>query len=322
MSNSYGSSFHNQHIGRRGALLLVMALGVGALLLACSGGKGSGSSSAVPTGTLAPGLEVAKTEPNTSVVRLASVKTIKDGGLLDELLSEFQKQSGYTVEVYIGEDIYEQARAGKADIVFSHLGHHDAQAFLTEGLGEWPHTVLFNETALIVPTGDPAHILDVTDPVEAFRRIAQTQSPFIVNDIEGQRYVAETLWIAAGKPERGGWYIDTGVRGNEAMRLAAERGGYSLWGVTPFLVAQKQQRLGLRPLVLNDALVQRIMVTVVVNPDKIPGTNVAGARALQEYLVTPATQARIRAFRYPGIDQPIFWPAGRNNSGANLPGGE
>jgi len=252
------------------------------------------------------------------VVRLASVKTVNDGGLLDQLLSGFQKESGYTVEVYIGEDIYEQARAGKADIIFSHLGHHDAQAFLTDGLGEWPRTVLFNQTVFIVPAADPAHILDVTDPVEAFRRIAETQSLFIVNDIDGLRYVAEMLWVAAGEPKREGWYLDTGVRAMEAMRAAADRGGYSLWGMTPFLTAQKQQRLPLRPLVFNDALMQRIMVTVVVNPDKIPGTNVAGAKALQEYLLTPATQARIRAFRYPGIDQPIFWPAGRNNSGANL----
>ena len=55
------------------------------------------------------------------------------------------------------------------------------------------------------------------------------------------------------------------------------------------------------------------MVTVAVNPDKVAGVNVEGAEAFQQYLLDPATQAQIRAFRLPGIDQQIWWPAGRNN---------
>ncbi|MDQ6785119.1 MAG: hypothetical protein M3063_17135, partial [Actinomycetota bacterium] len=58
---------------------------------------------------------------------------------------------------------------------------------------------------------------------------------------------------------------------------------------------------------------QRIMVTIVVNPDKVPGLNEKGATAFQDYLLSVETQAKIRAFRTPGVDQPIFWPAGRNN---------
>ena len=38
-----------------------------------------------------------------------------------------------------------------------------------------------------------------------------------------------------------------------------------------------------------------------------------GALALQEYLTQPATQAQIRSFRLPGIDEPVFWPAGNQN---------
>jgi hypothetical protein len=35
--------------------------------------------------------------------------------------------------------------------------------------------------------------------------------------------------------------------------------------------------------------------------------------------LNPVTQARIRAFRLPGIDEQIWWPAGRNNAGYALP---
>ena len=40
--------------------------------------------------------------------------------------------------------------------------------------------------------------------------------------------------------------------------------------------------------------------------------------AFQQYLLAPSTQARIRAFRLPGIDQQIWWPAGWNNASAVL----
>ena len=75
----------------------------------------------------------------------------------------------------------------------------------------------------------------------------------------------------------------------------------------------------LQPFVLNDPLLQRIMVSVVVDSEKAPGANVTGAKALQQYLLDPATQARIRASRLPGIDQQIWWPAGRNNASSVLP---
>jgi hypothetical protein len=68
--------------------------------------------------------------------------------------------------------------------------------------------------------------------------------------------------------------------------------------------------------VLDDPILQRLMMTVVVNPEKIPGINVAGAAALQKFLTMPATQARIRAFRVPGVNHELFWPAARDNIGS------
>ena len=109
------------------------------------------------------------------------------------------------------------------------------------------------------------------------------------------------------------------MQGQEAVTEAAQQGGYVLWGLTPFLRTHQQTKVELQPLVLNDPLLQRIMVTVVVDPNKLPGVNVKGAEAFEQYLLEPTTQARIRAFRLPGIDQQIWWSAGRNNAGYALP---
>jgi tungstate transport system substrate-binding protein len=287
----------------------VGAMAVSGALASCSQGTSSEPESSTD----------AETTTLTSLVRLSSVVTPQDGGLYDDLLPDFERQTGYQVELTTGEDVYGPARNGEADVVLSHYGHEDAQTFVQDGLGQWPQTVFFNQHTLLGPPSDPARAQGLTDLVEAFRRIAQTRSPFVVNNTEGIKYLTDVLWEAAGSPAKEGWYSDQGVQGQNAIAKAAQQGGYVLWGLTPFLRTQKQNRLDLQPLVLNDPLLQRIMVTVAVNPKEVSGVNVTGAEAFQQYLLDPVTQARIRAFRLPGIDEQIWWPAGRNNAGYALP---
>ncbi len=259
------------------------------------------------------------TTTSTALVRLSSVVTPQDGGLYDDLLPDFERETGYQVELTTGQDVYGPARDGQADVVLSHYGHKDAQAFVQDGFGQWPQPVFSNQLALLGPPSDPAQVQDLTDLVEAFRLIAETQSPLVANNTEGVKYLTELLWNAAGSPEKEGWYSDQGLQGEDAIAETARQGGYTFWGLTPFLRTQQQSEVELQPLVLSDPLLQRIMVTVAVNPDKVAGTNVEGAEAFQQYLLDPATQARIRAFRLPGIDQQIWWPAGRNNASYALP---
>ena len=85
-------------------------------------------------------------------------------------------------------------------------------------------------------------------------------------------------------------------------------------GLPPFLRLKRQTSLDLEPLVVGDSVFQRIMVSMVVNPKKVSRVNVDGANAFQNYLIAPATQAQIRAFRYPDFDQQAWWPAGRHNN--------
>jgi tungstate transport system substrate-binding protein len=253
-------------------------------------------------------------------VRVYSVVTPIEGGLYGDLLPDFERQTGYRVKLTgHSPDVYGPARAGRADLVVSHYGHKEAEAFVLDGFGSWPETVFFNPMALLGPPSDPAQVRGLTDAAEAFRRIATTTSPFIVNNIEGVKYLGEILWNAAGQPDRTGWYQDQGLHEHDAIASAAQQSGYVFWGLTPFLTNQQHSPVLLEPMVLEDPLLRRIMVSVRVVPTHVSGVNTRGAMALQQYLLEPATQARIRAFRYPGIDQQVWWPAGRDNASAFLP---
>ena len=189
-----------------------------AALAACSQGTGGETKAPPATGTAT----------STSLVRLSSVVTPQDGGLYNDILPDFERQTGYQVEFTTGQDVYGPARDGQADVVLSHYGHKDAQAFVQDGFGQWPQPVFFNQLALLGPPSDPAQAQDLTDLVEAFRRIANTRSPLIVNNIEGVKYLTEILWNAAVSPEKEGWYSDQGLQGQDAIAEAAQQGGYVL----------------------------------------------------------------------------------------------
>jgi len=251
-------------------------------------------------------------------VRLAVVNTPDD--LLRELAPEFEKQEGYRIEfAYIGEEPHEAARKGEADVVISHFGHPGTEPFLADGMGLWPVMIFANQAVLIGPPGDPANLRGVSDAVEAFRRIAESGARFLVNNAATERYLAQVLAEAAGRSIQADWYVDSGLRDQPAVQAASRMGAYTLWGLPPFLrykAATADQALEV--FVSDDSIFQRVMVSMVVNPEKVEGINVEGARALQRFVLLPATQARIRAFRYPGFDRQAWWPFGRHNSAARL----
>lgn len=81
---------------------------------------------------------------------------------------------------------------------------------------------------------------------------------------------------------------------------------------------EKVARYGLVQLLTADPILQRIMVATV-NPNRFPQANVTGATALQQFLLSPETQASILTTRQDGYAQALWVPAGRHNAGAALP---
>lgn len=244
----------------------------------------------------------------SNVVRLAVVNTPAESGLLSEILPDFERQTGLRVELYAGSDAIVRARNGQVDLIISHYGHADLESFMMDGLGLWPYPVFANQQAIIGPSSDPARVANLEDAVEGFRRIAQSKSPYVVNNGAIPKYVEDVLWEAAGRPPKEAWYIDLGLSGdNGAQQAAAQRGAYLIFGLVPFLQFQRQTGVDLRPLLVNDSVLSRTMVCVVVKPEKFPQANTAGATALQTYLLRSSTQARIRAYRLPGLDHALWW---------------
>jgi len=261
--------------------------------------------------TAAFGVEVAA---QGELVRLEVVPTVEQSAVLADVLRDFEKESGYRVQLHSGgTGLFDRARRGLADLVISHYGYFDVERFVLEGYGFWPRAVLFNQSAILGPPSDPAQIRGTTDAFEAFRRIAKARAPFITNDLDTLTYLVDLLWEGAGRPDRTDWFFDLGLEGQDAVLAAAKNGAYTVWGVDPFVRLISIRPIEEEMLCVADPVLQRIMVSVVVNPDTVEGVNAEGAQALQQYLLAPATQARIRTFRYEGFDAQFWWPAGVHN---------
>lgn len=254
---------------------------------------------------------------DSGTVRLLTVRAANTEHFLENLVTGFEQESGYDVVVTEGEiDIFDRARASEADIVMAHLGFTELHEFVTDGYGHWPATIMSNSVAFISPPDDPAQIKTATNPVEAFARIAEKEHPFVVNNLGETLFITDTVWNAAGRPEKGAWYIDRGLSGPPAVRLADQLDAYTIFGLHPFLMMKNAEPPppppNLDAVLYNDSLMQRILATVVVK--RPPGrVNEEGALALQEYLVRPDIQATIRNFRLEGFDMPVFWPAANQN---------
>jgi tungstate transport system substrate-binding protein len=280
--------------------------GAGGLVAAGSLNAASGQAYAANSGAVEP-------YTRRSTVRVLSVGAALTGGLFNELVSDFADESRFDVEVtQAGQDIFDQARAGAADLVLAHLGFTELQDFVSEGRGQWPATVLSNTVSFLRPSADPAGIQEARDPFEAFQQIADQQLPFVINDLGETRYISDMLWVAA-RPDPGDWFLDLGLSGAAAVLEAERRGAYTLWGLHPFRGLKMQRPdLETEQVIYNDAIMQRIIASVVVKR-AAARVNRPGARALERFLTAPATQARIRSLELPEIGPPVFWPAGNQN---------
>jgi tungstate transport system substrate-binding protein len=251
-------------------------------------------------------------------LRLAVVNTPKISGLIDDLIADYKATGGGDVVVYGGSDVFEKARAGEADLVIAHYGKSDVERFVLDGYGAWPRTVFSNQIAIIGPAADPAGIRGLASGADAIKKIAAAKAPFAVNALPGIGYVTEILWQQAGSPEKGDWVLDPGVAKGQAMKFAEEKGAYTIWGAIPFLRFKEKHASTLDLLVTADPLFQRIMAAIAVQPGKVPGANAAAADKFVAYLLTARAQTRIAAYRAPGTDVQLWWPAARHNANEGL----
>ena len=239
---------------------------------------------------------------------LATTTSTQDSGLLDELIPMFEDQSGYIVKVIaVGTgQALKMGQDGNADILLVHAP--DAEKVLIEnGSAIDRRLMMHNDFVLVGPADDPAGIQGMKVPENALKWIGESEVVFVSRgDDSGTHKKELSLWAQAGTEPEGEWYLESGQGMGATLRIASEKGAYTLTDRATYL--SQRETLDLAILLEGDSSLLNIYHVMRVNPREWPNVNEDGALALSDFLTSAEGQALIRTFGVETFGQPLFFP--------------
>lgn len=268
----------------------------------------AGCASATTVPTQAP-------KPANPSLILATTTSTQDSGLLDVMIPDFEQRSGYTVKtVAVGSgEAMKMGQECNADVLLVHSPAAEKD-FMSNNYGSDRRLVMHNDFIVVGPASDPAGIKGSATAVEAFTKIANSQSPFITRgDASGTNAKELAIWKSANITPEGAWYIESGQGMGASLIIASEKAAYTLSDRATYLA--NKATLSLDLLVEGDASLLNIYHVIVVNPANCPSVNNIGAIAFADYVVSPEAQTLIGSFGVEKYGQALFTPdAGKDES--------
>jgi tungstate transport system substrate-binding protein len=256
---------------------------------------------------LVPGSTNAVAQEKYIVV--ASTTSTEQSGLFAHLLPVFEKDTGIKVRVVAqgtGQAL-DMARRGDADVVFVH-DQAAEEKFVAEGSGVKRLPVMYNDFVLVGPKSDPAKIGGGKDTLEAMRKIAAAQAPFVSRGDNSGTHAAELrYWKDAGVDigaRKGPWYRDTGSGMGPTLNTASSMNGYVLTDRGTWLSFRNRGELEI--LVEGDKRLFNQYGVMLVNPAKHPHVKKDLGQQFVDWVVSPRGQDVIASYKIGG--QQLFFP--------------
>ncbi len=248
----------------------------------------------------------------TEVV-LASTTSTQDSGLFDVLIPAFEKANPqYKVKV-IAVGTGEALKLGEnkdADVLLVHA-KKDEEAFVANGFGTERKDVMYNDFLLVGPASDPAGIkgsADTTAAMLALEKAGKAGKAVFVSrgDDSGTNKKELKMWGAAGittpTAQADPWYLSTGQGMGETLKVASEKGGYTLVDRATFL-AQQDTVDSVILYEKDKGLLNQYGVIVVTD-----AKNQAGGQAFADWIVSPEGQKVVGDFGVEKYGQQLFVP--------------
>lgn len=246
--------------------------------------------------------------PVAKELKLATTTSTEDSGLLDVLLPEFKKDTGYDVQVIAvgtGQAI-EMGEAGDVDVILVHSRAAEDK-FVEEGYGVDRRDVMYNDFLIIGPAEDPAGIKGEADVLKAFAEIQAKQAPFVSRgDDSGTDKKEKGIWKKANINPEGNWYIEAGQGMGDTFRMADEKKAYTLIDRATYLALKDKYQL--EPMVEGSPDLLNPYGVIPVNPEKHPHVDFEGATAFAEWLTSEKGQQLIGEFGVKEFGQQLFVP--------------
>ena len=246
----------------------------------------------------------------TNPIVMTSTTSTEQSGLFATLLPAFKKATGIDVRVVaVGTgQALDMGRRGDADVVFVH-DQVAEEKMVADGFAIKRFAVMYNDFVLIGPAADPAKVKG-SDIADALKKLSASNANVISRGDKSGTHAAELrYWKTAGvdtpadKPAFAN-YKACGCGMGAALNMAASSGGYVLADRGTWLAFKNRADLGV--LVQGDTRLFNPYGVMVVNPAKHPQTKVAEAQKFVDWVVSPAGQGVIAAYKING--EQLFFP--------------
>lgn len=250
------------------------------------------------------------------VIRLATTTSVNDSGLLGYLLPEFEKESGYKVDVAsAGTGIaIGYAKSGDADLLLVHSKAQE-EAFIEEGFASTERlSFMYNYFVIAGPKNDPAEIADEESAAEAFEEIAEEKALFASRgDNSGTHNKETAIWEAAEvDPTNEEWYNSVGSGMGDTLTKANELGAYVLTDKATFL-SMKDSLTNLDILMSEADDMKNTYSLLGVNPEakefegKDVEINTEGAQTLIDWLLGEKAAEMIKEYGISEYGEALFF---------------
>ncbi|MFZ5943864.1 MAG: substrate-binding domain-containing protein [Bacillota bacterium] len=237
-------------------------------------------------------------EPKNKKLVLSTTTSTQDTGLLDTLLPEFEKKTGYQVDV-ISQGTGQALKTGElgdCDVVLVHARASEDK-FVADGFGVNRKDVMYNDFIIVGPENDPAGVkgLGLND---ALKNISEKGEFLSRGDDSGTHKKELQLWKEVNIKPEGNWYLAVNKGMGDTLVMANEKGSYTLTDRGTYLSMKDKLKLVIivegAPPLLNPYGI------IAVNPEKHPSINYEGAMALIEFITSQEGKDIINNFKVNG----------------------
>jgi len=255
---------------------------------------------------------------------IATTTSTVDTGLLDYLKPYFDSRFNANMTwLYLGTgQALEVASRGDADVLLVHDRVRE-DAFVSSGNGTLRVTVMYNDFVIIGPPSDPAGARG-TNATEAMAKIAQAgvggNAVFVSRgDNSGTNALEKRLWTKAGVSASGTWYVSTGSGMAPTIRVANEKGGYTISDRGSFYKLRSTMNTTLSLVIVceNDTSLLNPYGIILLNSTKYQNIKYDLATDFLLFMVSKQGQSLIGNFTVDG--KQLFFPVYGQPESIGLP---
>ena len=255
-------------------------------------------------------LNAAMVRAQEKVLMMATTTSTEDTGLLPVLADAFKKKTGVElrgVAVGTGKAL-EHGKACDVDVLMVHAPEAEKK-FMDEGAGQARTQIMYNDFVVVGPKADPMKVKGKTS-AEALKAIAEGKGVFISRgDKSGTHMTELKLWKNAGMetPDKQEWYVSPGQGMLQALRMAAEKGGYAVTDRGTWIKFESSpEGKGMAILVEGDKALLNQYSVITLSTSACPKAKHDLAKQFSDWIASPEGQKVIADFKI--MDKPLFFP--------------